>query len=869
MSHVEDNRESTMILYITGDENTTGKVEIADESAADILFTVTARQVTQVKVSRAAYLRDAGQYLKGLHITAAKNIAVYAHIYSQSVSGATLLLPVAVLGKNYYSINFTQQSNAQKPTYSVFMVVATEDNTIVEITPSQNLTGDHPAGEPFQITLRKGEVYQGMSANDLTNTQIKSISTADGVCKKIAVFSGSTKIAIGCYSPEADQFTSDNLFQQVYPTSSWGKNYLTVPLKNRNYDIFRIFVSDLDTKITINGNILPQSSILNNHVYQFTSSQVNSITADKPIQVVQYAVSQGKTLNSACVFDDDDLGDPEMIYLNPLEQTLNHVTLYSPSANAITNNYINVVIKADKAATFKLDGVPYTGFVVMQNGSGYAYAQIAVNSGTHYISADDGFTAIAYGFGPNESYGYLAGTNLKNLNEYITITNPATNTSQLNGCSGIPYKLQLVLSYQINQIKWNFNDGSPIQILNNPVGVPVQKDGKTLYRYDYPEDKLYTQGSYNYTATVFNPVADECGSTKDIDFNFTITDFPKTEFELGGNLCSANQITLHDKTSAPPGSVGKIKIWWDFANNPDNFEVFNSSTIAADNNYYHTYPYSPASASYTVKMIVYTGEDELCDNGYEKTVIIQGSPMVSVNTINDICQDAAPVQLVADNKGFAGTGSYSGTGINAMGLFNPAVSGPGTFTITYHFIATNGCDAFTNFDITVNPLPIIDAGKDLILLEGESLILPAKAIGDNLTYQWEPVKGLDNPDVLNPVTTTTEDTYYKLTITTAFGCVAQDELFIKVLKKPVIVNAFTPNGDGINDTWTIKYLETYPGNTVDVFNRQGEKVYSSVGYAEPWDGRYRGSILPTGTYYYIINPKNGRKVIAGNVTIIK
>jgi gliding motility-associated-like protein len=80
---------------------------------------------------------------------------------------------------------------------------------------------------------------------------------------------------------------------------------------------------------------------------------------------------------------------------------------------------------------------------------------------------------------------------------------------------------------------------------------------------------------------------------------------------------------------------------------------------------------------------------------------------------------------------------------------------------------------------------------------------------------------------------------------------------------------FTPNGDGVNDTWNIKYLETYPGNTVDIYNRQGEKVYSSIGYASPWDGRYKGAILPTGTYYYIINPKNGRKLISGNVTIIK
>jgi gliding motility-associated-like protein len=90
-----------------------------------------------------------------------------------------------------------------------------------------------------------------------------------------------------------------------------------------------------------------------------------------------------------------------------------------------------------------------------------------------------------------------------------------------------------------------------------------------------------------------------------------------------------------------------------------------------------------------------------------------------------------------------------------------------------------------------------------------------------------------------------------------------------VLKNLNISNTFTPNGDGINDTWKIKYLETYPGNTVNIYNRYGEKVYSSVGYGVPWDGTRNGTNLPAGTYYYIIDPKNSRGVVSGSVTIIR
>jgi gliding motility-associated-like protein len=96
-----------------------------------------------------------------------------------------------------------------------------------------------------------------------------------------------------------------------------------------------------------------------------------------------------------------------------------------------------------------------------------------------------------------------------------------------------------------------------------------------------------------------------------------------------------------------------------------------------------------------------------------------------------------------------------------------------------------------------------------------------------------------------------------------------DTVFVKVLKSPLVPNAFSPNGDGINDTWRIQYLESYPGASIEVFNRYGQKVFISTGYDVEWDGYFNGSLLPIGTYYYIINPKNGRKTITGSVSIIR
>jgi gliding motility-associated-like protein len=85
----------------------------------------------------------------------------------------------------------------------------------------------------------------------------------------------------------------------------------------------------------------------------------------------------------------------------------------------------------------------------------------------------------------------------------------------------------------------------------------------------------------------------------------------------------------------------------------------------------------------------------------------------------------------------------------------------------------------------------------------------------------------------------------------------------------VIPNTFTPNGDGVNDTWQIQYLSLFTNCSVDIFTRWGQKIYSSVGYSIPWDGTYRGAALPVGTYYYIINLKNGSGPLSGFVAIIK
>jgi gliding motility-associated-like protein len=1122
---------SQMELYITADVNTAVTVEVADGSFSRT-YQVKAKDILTVNIPSGAFIGSQGQFLKGIHITSLKPVAVYAHIFAENVSGATLLLPVNTLGKDYLSINFKQISNSNNgtkttegvPSYSTFAVIATEDNTTVEITPSQPLLNGIPANQSFTVNLKKGQLYQGLSATDLTGTRIRSIVSATGACKKIAVFSGSSKISIGC---QGDKGSSDNLFQQVYPIAVWGKNYITAPLKGRNYDIIRIVLSSPDTKVTVNG-ATPQEGLNNGLYYEFTSTTTNVITADKPIQVVQYAVTQGEALN--CQLLNGDIGDPEMIYLTPIEQTLDHVTLNSTGNYRILNNFINVIIKTAAVPTFSLDGEPYTQFSQVANSS-YSYAQIKVNAGVHNIKASDGFNAIAYGFGRTESYGYAAGTNLKNLNEFISLLNSSDKSVQVNGCAEIHYKLQLTLPFQTNKITWNFKDGSPVVIINNPTPTgSIIKDSKVLYTYEYPADKTYNDGDYSVVATIFNPIADECGSNEDIQFDFNISVPPVVSFNFantcfGGDVkftdqstsgtrqiktwhwgfgdgvtdvvqnpvhkyaqpgdylvtlfvtnengcgnasdpikihisrppvasfslsapgCAGQDITFTDNSTSAEGDI--ISWQWDFGDgtpvetltskNPfnhtysipgdylakltvtnsngctsniapqvvnvypvpvvnfllpdaceDDFAQFTdqstivdateadftyewnfgdlnatpgNSNISHERNPKHKFlagnyqvvlkvtskhgcSFTSSSKSLTINgskpkasvivkdpaglcsaqevffenrssvnfgeitrlevtydssdpstMVVYdhpafglqlrhkypmfkTGfrpvtlravaySGTACSDIAEIPITLKASPMVTFDQPPVFCIESQPYKLIPKLDGPAGSGVFSGTGVSVDGVFNPAVSGAGTFDISYIYTAANACADTAVQQIKVDASPLVSLGPDFTMLEGTKHVLKPVVNDNNLTYKWTPATGLDHDDVANPVASPAQDITYQVVVTSAHGCQAMTSVLVKILKFLVVPNVFTPNGDGVNDFWGVKYLESYPNNKVDVYNRFGERVYSSIGYSIPWDGKYNGSYLPPGTYYYIIDPKNGREVIAGNVTIIR
>ncbi|MDD4148773.1 MAG: gliding motility-associated C-terminal domain-containing protein [Bacteroidales bacterium] len=83
-----------------------------------------------------------------------------------------------------------------------------------------------------------------------------------------------------------------------------------------------------------------------------------------------------------------------------------------------------------------------------------------------------------------------------------------------------------------------------------------------------------------------------------------------------------------------------------------------------------------------------------------------------------------------------------------------------------------------------------------------------------------------------------------------------------------IPDAFTPNGDGINDTFIIEGMDIFPTALLVIYNRWGQLLYSAETGQDWWDGKYKGNFMPTGPYLYILDLRNGTKSYQGTITIV-
>jgi gliding motility-associated-like protein len=215
------------------------------------------------------------------------------------------------------------------------------------------------------------------------------------------------------------------------------------------------------------------------------------------------------------------------------------------------------------------------------------------------------------------------------------------------------------------------------------------------------------------------------------------------------------------------------------------------------------------------------------------------------------------------------------TGVINYQLKPTVTSGTATITVTIKDnggTANGGVDTYQrSFTITVNPLPIVNitSDKGSNVSKGEVVLLTATG---GATYSWT----ASTNSILSGAQTAVAEvrpqanTIYTVTATSNLGCKNTTTFSISTVEdfKVDATNVLTPNGDGKNDKWVIRNIDSYPDNELKIFDRSGRLVFSQRNYNNTWDGKVNGQPLAEGTYYYWLTISGGAKTAKGFITII-
>lgn len=599
---------------------------------------------------------------KGIHIVSDVPIVAYAHIYGNASSGATMLMPVETWGYNYISLN--SQQNYAADCYSWMYVVAKHDSTVVEIKPSAPTRSGMPANVPFQVLLMKGQIYQLVGANlsggtgyELTGTTVTSIANARGKCYPIAVFSGSSRTAISCSGGGG---SGDNNMQQVFPYQAWGKRYLTAPTSSASSassfhtNIYKVLVKDPTTIVKKNG--IPLSPLINGNYYQYQSNTADYIEADKPVLVGQFMSTSGACPNTS------GHGDPEMIYLSPLEQGKKNVGFFRNNKEAITINYLTLVVPTPGLSSVRIDGqglstfshtYPHTnmpGYTVVVKRWNITPGNDPSNPpppGQCIVTSDSSFTAITYGLGSVESYGYNAGANINNLAAAPFIHNepdPTVPSHQFT-CRNTPVEISMLVAYKPSKIVWLVSQLASVitpnvdVIDNNPQVVDsVIHNGAKYYKYRLPGTYMFSQpGTYELPVENTHFSLEGCNNTEQVLLPIVVKPNPKSDFSFVHNGCIKDSVLFASPANSGNGyTVGRWE--WTF---PDG----TSSTLQNPSKLFST------TGAQTVKLKVISAEG--CVGDTSKDIMIYDKPGVAFGTTPAvICEGGSIV--------FTDTSSYAG-----------------------------------------------------------------------------------------------------------------------------------------------------------------------------------------------------------------
>ncbi|MAD50737.1 MAG: hypothetical protein CMC95_05515 [Flavobacteriales bacterium] len=306
-----------------------------------------------------------------------------------------------------------------------------------------------------------------------------------------------------------------------------------------------------------------------------------------------------------------------------------------------------------------------------------------------------------------------------------------------------------------------------------------------------------------------------------------------------------------------------------FANGYYNYEIDATSGISTTQNY-------QASATNDPNIVVdFPADNDVSDtlflltitddNGciYTEEVEIHPARVFNYNSTINVCYGDS---IIINANRFDEYSTYSWVVTPNQQIYQDesnlelVVTNSSTVSVTVSDYAS-ACTFTDELDIVVLN-PVIASNEDFGIIRGESATL--SIIDGEPPYLWSTSESTSDI-VVSPLITTT---YVAYALDTLTGCIGNDTIRVFVGMN----EGFSPNGDGYNDTWEISYLNQYESAKIEIFNRWGASIWSSsYPNIENWDGKYNGTDLPVGSYYYIItfDSSLNKEPLTGPVTIVR
>ncbi|MCP4459084.1 MAG: PKD domain-containing protein [Cytophagales bacterium] len=380
------------------------------------------------------------------------------------------------------------------------------------------------------------------------------------------------------------------------------------------------------------------------------------------------------------------------------------------------------------------------------------------------------------------------------------------------------------LTYQ-----WDFGDGQQ----------SIEKNPEHFYEL-----------SGNYEVTLTAMTASNC--IESVSDEVDIFPLPVPDFNVEA-VCDGEESLFFDASSISSGLIESYL--WDFG------DLTNSTSQNPSKQYLNP-------GSYNVTLTI-TSEDG-CQQAITKGVVVEEVPVANFEISNVCFGDAVLITNTSIDNSLPLTFDWDfGDGTTSVAT-NPVhtYSEAGVHTISLTATSGAGCLDIIEKTVIVYATPEVDAGEDITISLGESIVLNAQG-GDN--YQWHPIEGLSNSSIPNPIARPLEDTDYVVLVTDQFGCQNEDTVRVTVQEdfKIVANNIFTPDGNGQNDQWIIQNADAFERVEVRVYDRYGKLVFEDNDYQNDWEGTFDKDILPDGTYYYLITFPGANNKYNGAITILR